>query len=191
MVRDVQRGGPADKSGLKKGDIIRRVDDEVVRDSRDLVSKIASHMPGDSVRLHVFREGETFDVRTKLTDRAEGLDANVRSRRIEREPDGPEVEESSGLGFSVENLTPRFLESMGYDQGLPGVVVTDLGFDSEAADKGVRPNVVITGINEKRVRNVRDWNKIIRDLEPGDPVKLEVLFPGDRATFIFLRVPRD
>jgi S1-C subfamily serine protease len=80
---------------------------------------------------------------------------------------------------------------MGYDQDQSGVVVTDLGFDSEAADKGVRPNVLVTGVNGKRIRHVGDWNKAIADLEPGDPVKLDLVFGGGQSTSIFLRVPEE
>jgi len=190
LVRDVQDGGPADKVGLRSEDLIRKVDSEIVRDSTDLVAKIAAHMPGDKVELEVFRKGKTFQVTATLTDRSEGLEARAAGRQMREPDDEPEVEESTGLGFSVENLTPRFRENEGYDQDQRGVVITDLGFDSEAAGKGMRPNVVITRVNDKRIRDVGDWNEVMGDLEPGDAIKLGVLFQG-RETFIFLTVPNE
>ncbi len=59
QVQSVQSGGAADKAGLKKGDVITKVDDEVVDGSESLVATVRGHRPGDKVTITYIRNGKT------------------------------------------------------------------------------------------------------------------------------------
>ena len=193
LVSRVEPGGPADRAGLRGGDIIREVDGARVRDNSDLIAKISSLMPGDDVDLKVFREGRYLDLTAELADRAEGLAAQInnpgardpRSRERESAPS-----EASGLGITVESLDNYRdqLEQLGLEGNVAGVIITDVEYDSQASDKGLQPRMIVTSINDAEIGSLEDWNEAIDGLRPGSTVKLEVLF-GNAGRLIFLRVP--
>ena len=58
LVQEVQPGGPADKAGIKPGDIITTIDGRSIKDGDDLVNEIASRRPGSSIRLGFIRDGK-------------------------------------------------------------------------------------------------------------------------------------
>ena len=69
LVQEIQPGGPADKGGLKPGDIITQIDGRQVKDGDDLVSEIASRRPGSTVRLGFIRDGKPQDATVTIGDR--------------------------------------------------------------------------------------------------------------------------
>ena len=69
LVQQVQPGGPADKAGLKPGDIITHIDGRPIKDGDDLVNEIASRRPGSSIRLGFMRDGKPTDATVTIGDR--------------------------------------------------------------------------------------------------------------------------
>ncbi len=69
LVQEVQPGGPADKAGLKPGDIITTIDGRPIKDGDDLVNEIASRRPGSTVRLGFLRDGKPTDTTVTIGDR--------------------------------------------------------------------------------------------------------------------------
>jgi serine protease Do len=190
LVTWIDPEGPARKAGLNKWDVIREVDEEPVRDNLDMIAKISSRQPGEKVRLNVLRQGKPLDMRLTLGDREAALtDAGGEPGRQPRGRD-TEPEESTGLGVTVENLGNRTRDQLGLGDDARGVVITDVDFESEADDKGLRPTMVITAVNDNPVRNVREWEEAMNGLRSGSPVKLDIMLPGtDQIIYFFLRVP--
>lgn len=187
LVTWIDPDGPAREAGLESWDVIREVDDEPVRDNSDMIAKISSRQPGERVRLNVLRQGRALDMRITLGDREEALLAEEGSRPTPpRRGQDREREESTGLGVTVENLSSRMREQLGRN----GVIIKDVDFESEADDKGLRPTMIITAVNDTSVDSVRDWEEVMSRLNAGSPVKLDVVVPGsEQAQYIFLRVP--
>ncbi len=69
LVQEVQPGGPADKAGLKPGDIITTIDGRPIKDGDDLVNEIASRRPGSTIRLGYLRDGKPQDTTVTIGDR--------------------------------------------------------------------------------------------------------------------------
>jgi serine protease Do len=69
LVQQVQPNGPADKGGLKPGDIITTIDGRSIKDGDDLVNEIASRRPGSSIRLGFMRDGKPEDATVTIGDR--------------------------------------------------------------------------------------------------------------------------
>jgi serine protease Do len=196
LVESVSKGGPADKAGIKAGDIIRSINGNKLRGNDDLLAEISSRKPDEKVDLEVFRGGKTFKTTAKLTERSrEALNADRSlGQDREEEDDGPvDTETAAGLGMQVETLDrnkidPRLRSRL--DENLQGVIVTDIEFDSQAADKGVSVGVIIVAINDQPVGNAGDWQRLISQAEPGDTVKLDLSNPdGQPSGFVFLTVP--
>jgi serine protease Do len=192
IIDDLTDDGPADRAGLQRGDVIRTVGGEEVRDNLDLIAKISSLQPGDKVELGVFRDGRDLSLTAVLQERKEGLQAQFGGRDPEVRPQEEEPQESSGLGFTVGSLGSRMTERLGIDPNQHGVLITDVEFGSQAADKGIVPNMVLTAIDDAVLRSVSDWNEVLAQLDPGETVKLYLLIPsaaGPRTLSVILRVP--
>lgn len=192
IVDEVTADGPAKAAGLRDGDIIRKVDGKVVRDNLDLISKISSKQPGDAVNLEVFRNGRTLRMDATLADRQEQLDRATNNDRSPNRPVPEPLEESSGMGITVRTLDREQRERWNLDSDMRGVVVTDVEFGSEAADKNILRNMIIVGVNDEPIRNTSDWEAALDGIPRGSPIKLGlvILTPsGPRNASVFLRAP--
>jgi len=192
IVQDVQADGPAARAGVRRGDIIRKVDGEIVKDNQDLVSRIASRRPGEKVRLELFRDGRNQDATVTLAARPDPGALARGGRGVQPEPGAPEeeIKEASGLGIKVEPLTPALRERFQLPQEVQGVVVSDVEIDSEASERGIDRDLIITSVNDRPTPSVAEWKRVVAGLRPGTPVRLEVRVPGDgQVSYVFLRVP--
>ncbi len=195
IIQDVTSGGPADKAGIRPDDVVRKVDGKAVFSNDDLLSAIASHRPGDKVELEVFRKGKTFTTTATLAERdiAQLTGQSRGDQDRDRTPPREGTVETTDLGVTVETFdpnAPRF-RGMGLDTSVEGVLVTRVQFGSQADDKGVTENTVITHVDDQRVRNLGDWKKAMASLKPGKTVKLEWTDPRGRSgAFVFLTVPK-
>ena len=192
IIDHVNDGSPAEKAGIEPGDIIRKVDGERVRDNDDLLGRIATRRPGEKVRVGVFREGRNLDMTVTLAERP--LDGVQPASQPSRPREDERPEESSGLGITVENLNSRWRDRLVWlGDRQQGVVVTEVDFDSLAAERNVGRGMVITDLNGEAIRDVESWNSAIERLRPGQPVRLVALIAtpdGITPRAFFLRAPQ-
>ena len=182
LIDEVVTDGPADDAGLRRDDIVRKVDGVAIKDNSDLIWQISSVQPGESVRLEVLRDGKIRKLNVRLADRDEGLRSGNNRRPT---PQRPEPEnEFEGLGFAIRELPDEFREA-----GLEGVIVVRVEIDSQAFEKGLRRRTVIASINGTQIDSVAEWQAIAENLEPGSSVRLGAVANGNGFS-IFLRVPR-
>lgn len=181
LIDEVIADGPADDAGLRRDDIVRKVDGVAIKDNSDLVWQISSVQPGESVRLEVLRDGKIRKITVQLADRDEGLRVSGKRRPVPRQPE-PE-NEFEGLGFTIRELPDKSRNA-----GLKGVIVSRVEIDSQAFEKGLRRDTVIASINGVQIHNVEEWQAIAENLEPGSSVRLGAVANGSRFS-IFLRVP--
>jgi len=188
IVQGVQDGGPAERAGVHREDIIRKVDGATVKDNLDLISKISAHQPGEQVEMELFRAGKTVTVRATLTDRQQGIEARNQPAGSQPRPEGAPAQ-ATGLGITVNNLTGNQRERMSLDPGEQGVIVTDVDFDSPASSEGIAANMIIVSVSGHPTRNVEEWEDALGELRPGSVAKLEVLTAPGNGAFFYLRVP--
>lgn len=193
IVAGVEPGTPAADAGLERGDIIRKVNGEPVKNSRDLLDRIASRRPGERVDLEVLREGRTFEVTVTLGSRTEHV--RVTAGRENEERSGGEEGKAAAkrLGITVRPLTEGARAGLGYPDDVEGVLVRDVEVGSVAEDEGIREHDVIAAVNGRPVRTLSDWNAAVHGLKEGQTVQLDVVRPGTSRPlhrFVFLRVPR-
>ncbi len=179
LVNSVEKGGPAEKAGIKPYDVIIMVNGEKVKDPSDLKMKIADIQPGKKVNVTVIREGKEIT----FTVIAEELEP------AEEKPAGQETEKD--LGFSVRELTPNLARRYGLTTQ-EGLVITQVKRDSEAARKGIAAGDIILEVNRKRVTDVGEFEKILKNMESGQVLLLLVRREQDGEfidRIITLRVP--
>ena len=180
IVSQVVPDGPADRGGIKEEDIILKINDTEIRDADHLTNTVATIPPGTKVKVTVWRDGKEKVLTVELGERPqEGLaSAEEPKKKIENQ-----------LGIEVHDLTPELARRYGYE-GDEGVLIVNVRRNSIAAREGLRAGLLITAVNRKPVRNVRDFNRIMKELEPGDIVLFRLKF-RDSSFFRALRIPKE
>ncbi len=152
LVEDVTREGPADKAGIKEGDVIRTYNGQTVDSSGSLTSMVTSASPGTTVTLGILRDGRPLDIRVTLGERPANLSARA---GVGRAPS-----EGTLRGITVQNLTPALRDQLGVPPGMRGVVISDLEANSPAAMAGLARGDVIESINRHPVNSVADFDRL-------------------------------
>lgn len=170
LVNDVLKGGPAEKAGIRQGDVITAFNGTEVKDSSHLQRLVAEHGVGKAARVTVFRDGKTVELGMTLSN----ADA---APRQQHDPDGTGEQPGQAdlLGLVVDDA----------EQG--GVVVVDVGRGSAAADAGIRRGDVIVSINRKKVLNSGEYRRIIQQAGRGGSLTILVR-RGDASIYFALRI---
>ena len=153
LVADVTSGSPAQKAGLKAGDIITKFNGKVVRDSRQLKLQVAQTSPSAKVPVEVLRDGaaKTLTVQLKEFPRNE-LASNSR-----RGSDGGEAQAEETLkGVMVGEIDARAREQLKLPSEMKGALVSGVDESSAAHEAGLREGDVILEINRKPVANAEE-----------------------------------
>ncbi len=152
LVQDVSAGGPADKAGIKNGDVIRKLSGKTVGDSGQLTAMVTDMNPGTEVTLDILRDGQPMAIRVTLGERPAnlGVTAGV----------GKAPSEGTLRGITVQNLTPDIRDQLGLPTNVRGVVITEVDPGSPAGQKGLQEGDVIEGINRHAVNSVVDFNRL-------------------------------
>ena len=152
MVTDVP-DGPAMEAGVEAGDVIVSFDGVEVEDTRGLVRQVGNTEVGKTVRVTVWRNGETETLRVTL-GRRETSEAAVPAAQLQEEPSEPQVMDM--MGMSLSELTPELREQLELGQDIDGLVVTDVDEMAEAYEKGVRAGDLITDAGQQKVASIAD-----------------------------------
>lgn len=184
LISDVDADGPADKAGLRKGDVIVAVKGQPVKETRHVIDTISGMAPGTKVDVEVVRDGKPKTLNVTLGERPGNGEGN-------QDAEGEPASTPAGkLGLQIEDLTAQLRRTFGLKPDLEGVVVTDVTDLSPADDKGLRPGDVILQVNGEDVDSVASFRKALGTPKSGQLVRLYVFRPrADQQDFVFLRVP--
>jgi serine protease Do len=174
LVGDVVQGGPADKGGIKRGDIIISFDGRQVKHANDLPAIVADTQVGKSVDVKVLREGK--EISTKITV------AEMTEQRLASQMATPH----ESLGMKVDEITPKWEKILGL-KDKTGVVVVDVTSGSPAAYAGIQPSDIIKEVNHKPVRNLADYDNAMKEM-PSDRPVLFLIRRGGVTFFVSLGV---
>jgi serine protease Do len=172
LVNGVQPGGPAEKAGLKPGDIITTIDGHAVKNGDDLVNEIASRRPGSSIRLGYLRDDKPADVTVAIGDR-EKVFAELGSQQAESGTDEKGDAGETKLGLVVRDASPSTAAKL----PTPGVVIQSVRAGSFADLQGLEPGLVIIRINKHPTGTKDQFNALVGKLKSGDDVVFEVVDP--------------
>ncbi|WP_320005938.1 DegQ family serine endoprotease [Maridesulfovibrio sp.] len=157
LVNSVNPGDPADKGGMKVGDVILKIDGDKVDDTNDLLRTIAALPPGKSVNVEVWRKGSEKNLRIVLGER------NGKNVVAEAEKMSPKAAEENlddlGLVVRKVNRKPE-AESLGLDRP-EGLLVIEVMQGTPAEDAAIAVGDVILEANQHNVNSIKDLQKII------------------------------
>ncbi len=148
LIAQVMKESPADKAGLKVGDIIVALNGRKLESVRDLQFSIMKTKPGTVVTLTVIREGKKRNIKVKVGELPEKISGK------------PRTFEGEDLGLSLRDLTPQEKAKL----GIEGILVVGVVPGSPADRSGLRPGDVIMRVNYRKVGTVREFYSIVENL---------------------------
>lgn len=167
LIADVSKGQPAEKAGVKAGDVVLKINGEDVVDSRELVNKIGRMSPGETITLTVLRGKKMKTIKVKLGERKDGT---------------AKGEPTVDLPVVVESLTTEELEQLGITGG---VKVTGVEGDSNAYEAGLRRGMVIVSVNHEQVNDSSAFADKYNAVKKGDVMVLQVYLRGNTNFIAF------
>ena len=148
LVNEVVPGGPAAKGGILQGDVITGFAGNTVKDVRQLQRLVGESPVGKKVELELYRNGHQLKVFVTTTP-AENAPAQAQN---------PTEREAGALGLSVEEIGAEMRS-----KGITGVVVSDLEPGGIAEDSGIQRGDIIVSVNQKKVRNLAEYQNALKE----------------------------
>jgi Do/DeqQ family serine protease len=157
IITSVQPGGPAERAGIQRGDVVTSINNQPVVDHNSLRNQIAGMTPGSTASVTVVRNGREQNMQVPLTELPD------RQR--------PETEESSSgngagtndrFGLSLQPLTAEMASRYGLEADDQGLVVTRVDPASNAANAGIRQGDLIQEVNRQPVRSIVGFTTAMR-----------------------------
>jgi serine protease Do len=150
LITDVIPGGPADRAGLKKGDIVVECNGKKINRIQDFSRLVGTTPIGGSVNLIVVRDRERKSFVVIVKEKEE-----VKKHAPEKM--GPNI------GIQVEELTPEVAQNFGYPETEQGVIISQVEPSSAADEAGLKSGDVIKEVNRKPVNSLKDYRDTIKD----------------------------
>jgi len=160
-VAKVYEGDPADKAGIKAGDVIFMIDDKKIHSSRDLSLTVAGSLVGEEVDVKLIREGKEKLLKVKLGKRPEnGSEAFNENQGFDL------------FGFRLKQMDEDIARKLGYPENIKGLVVIEIEPNSEASSTMVRHGDLLMEINHNKVFTIKEYRQYLKAIDKGKAVQL-------------------
>jgi len=165
LVSEVQSNSPADKAGLKRGDVIIRLDEVVLKDVNDLRNRIALITPKTKITLGIIRDSKNKNIVVTIGERP--ADFN----KISKWKDGKTSLDQFGLSF--QELTPELAKQLGFGDK-QGVLISGVEPESPAAKAGLKPGLLVEEVNKQPVGSIKDLQNVLHQSKQSKRMLLRV-----------------
>ena len=186
LVQSVEDGKPADKAGIKHGDVVVEINGKAIRNNRELIDTISYLPVGSDVKITVIREGKRQTLTARTAERPdEGQVAENNPTAIEPVRDK--------LGMSLQNITPELRRIYNLPDSLRGVIVTDVKNVSPAGEANITEGDVISEVQGQKVTSLDEFRSVIEKVRSGQRVRVYVTTPtrggSPISTYRILQAP--
>src|SRR5438046_6483460 len=183
LVGEVTPKSPAEKAGIKTGDVITAVNGKKVSDARELRLMIGSMAPGTKVQLEVNREGQSKTFNVELAE----MPAGVAEEGAEASPEESAQPEKTTVfgGVAVADITDDVRNALNLSRDIKGAVIAEIDAESPAAKAGLREGDVIQEVHKQPVKNAKDLVAISKRLKPNEKILIRFWSQG-RSGFVAL-----
>jgi serine protease Do len=179
LVSAIQPGSPAERAGLRRGDVILSLNGAAVSDSNSLRNQVARMQPGTQVTITISRDNREQQLEVTLGE------LPTASSRGAGDDGGSGGMDQGKLGLRLEPLTSDQAARLNLPAGAQGLIVTDVDPAGPAAASGIRQHDVIEEVNRQRVRSVTDLQAAIE--RAGTKPSLLLINRGGSSIFLTIR----
>ncbi len=169
LISQVYAGSPAEKAGLKVGDVVVEVDGVKVKNSQDVVREVLKKKVGQKVNFVVWREGKRTEISVTTAQMPEKMGQR-----------GPAKPAKEWLGLRVSNVTPEIAKQLGLAK-IEGVVIVGVQPNSTAQVAGLKSGDIILEVNHQKIFNENEYRTAMEKAKP----EQGVLFLIDREGSTF------
>lgn len=145
LISEVFKGDPADKAGIKAGDVVTEINGKSIKDTHDLLLTIASLKVSEKIKVKVLRDGKENTFTVTAAERGD-------EQRVAQSGGGG----ADDLGMGVQDITPEIARYLGLTQK-QGVIVVEVEEGSLADNVGIQLQDVILEINKIKISSVKDY----------------------------------
>jgi serine protease Do len=184
LISQVMKDTPADKAGLKDGDVIVKVDGQTVASANELRNTVARIAPGTAVKLEIYRDGKKQTVEVIVAAQPKVL---AQAGMREEESETPAEATTNRFGLKVATLTEEMARQANYKAPLEGVIITDVADGSDAREQGLRPGMVILDVQGKKVETAEEFEQAISGEAAAKGVRLRLTDPGGGRRYFFIQ----
>jgi serine protease Do len=179
VVAEVLKGGPADKSGFKDGDVIVEFDSKPVDSSHSLQKVVAETAVGREVPVKIFRDKDWQTLKVKIGEMKENLETGERE-------DEAAPENGARLGLKVRGLSPQETDQVKEHWG---ILVVEVEPGSPAEEGGIRAGDILLEMDKARLTEPQEFVRLAKKLKAGQSVVLRVNREG-RAVYVSVEMPK-
>ena len=172
LVSDVFKGDPADKAGIKIGDIITEINGKTIKDTHELLLTIASLHVGQKMNVKAIRDGKEMTFQVTVAERKDSVSVAA---------------ERAGKGFfgiAAQDITAEMAKQLGIARN--GVIVTEVQGGSPADEVGIQSQDIIVQVNRVKIATMKDYTKEIMKASAKKSVTL-LIKRGRSSFFVALR----
>ena len=180
IVSSVTPDSPAEQSGLKRGDIIVRVNSIDVQDSISTTRQVGSLAAGSKNTFVIYRDGERMTINVTVGERPANLAVN-NSLDPTPAPDSSDGVEAP-LGLTLKSLTKADRDRLSLDDDETGMLIVKLDRDSQLYDEGVREGMAILDVNYKKLDSVDILENELAQAEASGRHRLLLAIHGEMGT---------
>ncbi len=174
LVGDVMRGDPAERAGIKTGDIITEIDGKRIKDTHELLRVVAAIPVGKKVPVRVVRDGKPHSFNLVIAERSD-----------QKETAGLKMRDGEYFGLSVQEITPQMAEYFGLSEK-SGVMVIAVKDGSPADEAGIKAQDIILQVNKVRISSMKDYLREMSKKGAADSALL-LIKRGKSTYYIVLR----
>jgi serine protease Do len=174
LIGQIFEGSPAEKAGLKVGDIVVEIDGKKIKNSQDVVREVLKKKVGQKIELEIVREGKQMKVEVTTAE----MPPEKGERKLPSET-------KEWFGLRVTAVTPDIAKELGLPK-TEGVVIENVEPGSAGQDAGLRRGDVILEVNRQKVRDESDYRTLMEKTIPGQGV-LVLVRRGSSTFFVSLK----
>jgi C-terminal processing protease CtpA/Prc len=191
LVNEVFDDTPAEKGGLKAGDVLKKFNDEKIEEVGQFVGLVRESKPGDSVKLTVSRDDQEMEMDVEIGERPE-------EHHLEMSREGwPDIHEHKGfkpfshsfqfpsggyIGVKIQDLNSQLAEAFGLKK-VAGALVLEAEEDGPAFEAGIRGGDIIVKVGDDEIDDTGSLKSAIREKDEGDEVEITVLRNKKKKSF--------
>ncbi len=160
LINEVFENSPAEKGGIKAGDLVRSINGKAVEDANDLRNTVAALRPGEAANFEILREGKTITLKINIALREDNNLAGADPKSKDGKKEAPAEAAKNEWGIQAVELTKAQKKEAGLAESSGGVLVVSVAEKSPADKSGLKNGDIILVANHKHILGLKEFNSV-------------------------------